>query len=109
MGAPLENPYSWVNLTNVLWVEQPVGTGFSIGKVTATSEEDIAQDFVKFFKNFQKKFGIKNFKIFVTGESYAGRYVPFISAAMLDEKDKEYYDLTGRIAVIPVSRQGLIV
>ena len=109
MGAPLENPYSWVNLTNVLWVEQPVGTGFSIGKVTATSEEDIAQDFVKFFKNFQKKFGIKNFKIFVTGESYAGRYVPFISAAMLDEKDKEYYDLTGRIAVITVSRQGLIL
>jgi len=33
-----------VNLTNVLWVEQPVGTGFSIGEVTATSEEDIAKD-----------------------------------------------------------------
>jgi len=89
------NPYSWVNLSNVLWVEQPVGTGFSIGKVSATSEEDIAQDFVKFFKNFQTKFGIKNFKIFVTGESYAGRYVPYISAAMLDEKNKEYYNLQG--------------
>jgi carboxypeptidase D len=89
------NPYSWVNLTNVLWVEQPVGTGFSIGKVTATSEEDIAQDFIKFFKNFEKKFGIKNYKIYVTGESYAGRYVPFISAAMLDEKNKEYFDLKG--------------
>lgn len=94
-GAPLVNPYSWVNLTNVLWVEQPVGTGFSIGKVTATSEEDIAQDFIKFFKNFEKKFGIKNYKIYVTGESYAGRYVPFISAAMLDEKNKEYFDLKG--------------
>jgi carboxypeptidase D len=89
------NPYSWVNLTNVLWVEQPVGTGFSIGKVTATSEEDIAQDFIKFFKNFEEKFGIKNYKIYVTGESYAGRYVPFISAAMLDEKNKEYFDLKG--------------
>jgi len=42
--APTINPYSWVNLTNVLWVEQPVGTGFSTGKVTATSEEDIAAD-----------------------------------------------------------------
>jgi carboxypeptidase C (cathepsin A) len=35
--------------------------------------------------------GIKNFKIYVTGESYAGRYVPYISAAMLDEKDKEFF------------------
>jgi carboxypeptidase D len=53
-----------------------VGTGFSIGEITATSEEDIAQDFANFFLNFQNLFGIKNFKIYVTGESYAGRYVP---------------------------------
>ena len=51
--APQINPYSWVNLTNVLWVEQPVGTGFSIGKRNTTSEEDLSEDFVKFFKNFE--------------------------------------------------------
>ena len=73
-----------------------MGTGFSIGEVTAKTEEDIAQDFIKFFKNFEKTFGIKNYKIYVTGESYAGRYVPYISAAMLDQKDKEYYDLSGK-------------
>lgn len=76
-------------------VDQPVGTGYSIGTPTATTQEETAQDFVKFFKNFQKTFGIKNFKIYVTGESYAGRYVPYISAAMLDEDDKEYFDLQG--------------
>src|ERR1700760_968099 len=63
----LQNPYSWVNLTNMLWVEYPVGTGFSQGKVTASSEEEIAQDFIGFFKNFQEIFGISNYKIFVTG------------------------------------------
>ncbi|GLI73690.1 hypothetical protein PoHVEF18_001910 [Penicillium ochrochloron] len=99
--APVENPYSWVNLTNVLWVDQPVGTGYSIGTPTATSQEETAQDFVKFFKNFQKTYGIKNFKIYVTGESYAGRYVPYISAAMLDEKDKTYFDLQGALAYDP--------
>ena len=78
-------------------VEQPVGTGFSIGEVTAKTEEEIAQDFVKFFKNFETTFGIKNYKIYVTGESYAGRYVPYISAAMLDQKDTEYYDLSGNL------------
>lgn len=95
LHQPTLNPYSWTNLTNMLWVEQPVGTGFSIGQVTATSQEEIAQDFIKFFKNFQVAFGIKNFKIYVTGESYAGRYVPYISAAMLDAKDKTYYDVQG--------------
>lgn len=78
-------------------VEQPVGTGFSIGEVTATTEEEIAQDFIKFFKNFETTFGIQNFKIYVTGESYAGRYVPYISAAMLDQNDTTYYDLSGKL------------
>lgn len=84
----------------MLWVEQPVGTGFSIGEVTAKTEEEIAEDFIKFFKNFEKTFGIKNYKIYVTGESYAGRYVPYISAAMLDQKDKTYYDLSGKQSCI---------
>lgn len=49
-------------------VEHPIGTGYTIGKPTATSEEEIATDFVGFFKNFQKTFRIKNFKIYITGE-----------------------------------------
>jgi carboxypeptidase D len=29
--VPVPNSFSWSNLTNVVWVEQPVGTGFSTG------------------------------------------------------------------------------
>lgn len=93
--APVENPYSWVNLTNVLWVDQPVGTGFSTGTPTATRQEETAEDFVKFFKNFQELFGIKKFKIYVSGESYAGRYVPYISSAFINQNDTDHYDLHG--------------
>jgi carboxypeptidase D len=82
-------------------VEFPVGTGFSFGNVTATTEEEVAQDFVGFFKNWETIFGIKNFKIFATGESYAGRYVPYVSAAMLDQKDKTYFDMSGAITYDP--------
>lgn len=90
----MQNPYTWANLTNLLFVEQPVGTGFSKGTIKATSEEDIAADFLGFFKNWEDLFGIKNYKIYMTGESYAGRYVPFISAAMLDTNDTEHFNLS---------------
>jgi carboxypeptidase D len=79
----------------MLWVEQPVGTGFAQGEVTAQSIEDIADDFVKFFKNWQDIFGIKNYKVFITGESFAGAYVPYIASAMLDTKNLTYFNVSG--------------
>lgn len=30
-AKPTVNEYSWTNLSSMLWVEQPVGTGFSQG------------------------------------------------------------------------------
>ncbi|KAK3624055.1 hypothetical protein LTR56_021250 [Elasticomyces elasticus] len=99
--APEINPYGWPTLSNILWVEQPVGTGFSIGTPNATNEEDIAADFVKFFKNFETLFGIENYQIYVTGESYAGRYVPYISNAMLEEQDECYFNLSGALMYDP--------
>ena len=98
---PTINPYSWVNLTNMLWVEQPVGTGFSTGTPTATTEEEIAADFVKFFKNFQDIFNITKHKIYVTGESYAGRYVPYIANEMLDQNDTDYFNVSGILVYDP--------
>ena len=98
---PVQNPYAWTNLTNMLWVEQPVGTGYTQGSHSATTQEETAQDFIKFFKNWQDIFGIKNYKIFVTGESYAGRYVPFIGSAMLNAADPTYYNLSGGMIYDP--------
>ncbi|MBE7180467.1 MAG: hypothetical protein INR71_04510 [Terriglobus roseus] len=97
--------YAWSNLTNMLWVEFPIGVGFSQGEVTAKSEEEVAQDFLGFFKNFQKEFGISKFKIYITGESYAGRYVPYVASAMLDANDTEYYDVGGALMYDPVIGQ----
>lgn len=78
-------------------VDQPVGTGFSTGTPTAKSSADVAVQFADWFKEFQKKFGIKNYKIFVTGESYGGRWVPYISAEFLNRADKSTYDLKGSL------------
>jgi carboxypeptidase D len=93
-------------LTAFLRVEYPIGLGFSTGNVTATSEEETAADFLAFFTNFLDIFEITNFKIYVTGESYAGRYVPYVSAAMLDKNDTTHFDLrgVGQIFSLPLYR-----
>ncbi|KAK7727935.1 hypothetical protein SLS53_008033 [Cytospora paraplurivora] len=86
---PVENPYSWHRLTNVVWIEQPVGTGFSPGTPTAQNEEDIAEQFKAFWKNFVDTFDLQNRKVYITGESYAGMYVPYIASSSLFPLDSD--------------------
>lgn len=98
---PVENPYSWHKLTHVLWVEQPIGTGFSQGTVTATSEEDVAAQFKTWFMNFVDTFALQGYKVYFAGESYAGQYVPYIASAFLDANDTTYYDVNGILIYDP--------
>ena len=79
----------------MLWVEQPVGTGFSQGKPTITNEEELAEQFLGFVKNFVDKFGLHRKKIWITGESYAGMYVPYIADAMYKKKDTRNFNVKG--------------
>ncbi|GAW18538.1 hypothetical protein ANO14919_080140 [Xylariales sp. No.14919] len=99
---PIPNPWAWNRLINTVWVEQPVGTGFSRGEVTATSEEDVAEQFIGFWKNFVETFSLQGYKVYIAGESYAGLYCPYIASAMLDANDTTYYDLSGLLIYDPV-------
>ncbi|KAL8956669.1 MAG: hypothetical protein Q9193_005871, partial [Seirophora villosa] len=78
---------------HMVWIEQPVGTGFSQGKPTAVNEDEVAEQFLGFFKNFVDTFALQGRKVFITGESYAGYYVPYIANAMLNANDTTYYDV----------------
>jgi len=89
-------------------VEQPVGTGFSQGTPTATDEKDVAKAFLGFFKNFLDTFGLQDRKIYITGESYAGYYVPYIADAMLNAKDKKYYDVEGIMIYDPSTSSDVV-
>jgi carboxypeptidase D len=70
--APVPNSYSWTNLTNVVWVEQPVGVGFSQGTPNITNEVELGQQFTGFWRNFVETFGMQGYKTYITGESYGG-------------------------------------
>lgn len=80
------NPYSWSNAANVLYVDQPLGTGFSTGSRLDTNETQIAADFYTFLQEFLGTFPqFKGRDFYITGESYAGHYIPAISANILKQ------------------------
>ncbi|KAI0269343.1 Alpha/Beta hydrolase protein [Gloeopeniophorella convolvens] len=69
-AAPTQNEWSWTNLSSILYVEQPVGVGFSQGRATIRNESDAAEQVVGFLQQFLEIFReLKGKKFYVTGES----------------------------------------
>ncbi|XP_064477222.1 lysosomal protective protein-like [Ornithodoros turicata] len=85
------NPFSWNKVANVLFVESPAGVGFSydpskpIDYGYQTSDDQTADDNYLSILDFFRKF--PNFlenELYVTGQSYAGVYVPMLVQRILD-------------------------
>lgn len=79
------NPYAWTQSANMLYLESPKGVGFSYCEgVTnsagcVNSDESTAQDAYEFLVNFFNSFPeYKKNKFYITGESYAGIYIPML-------------------------------
>ncbi|KAF9025745.1 alpha/beta-hydrolase [Hymenopellis radicata] len=73
------NPFSWNNISNMIYIDQPIGTGFSFGHDTVNSTQAAAPfvwtAFQILFESGQfSKFESREF-IFAT-ESYGGHYGP---------------------------------
>ncbi|KAH9849948.1 alpha/beta-hydrolase [Lenzites betulinus] len=83
-GALSPNNYSWDSLADYIWIDQPVGTGFSTTDSDGyvLDEEQVGSDFMGFLENLVKVFpSLKNRPLHLTGESYAGTYIPYIMKA----------------------------
>lgn len=78
-----------------------MGTGFSQGTPTATSDEDVAAQFLGFFKNFIDTFAMQGYTVYIAGESYAGYYVPYIADAMFNANDTDYYNISSILIYDP--------
>ena len=77
---PFRNPYSWTNLTNMIWVDHPPGTGFSRGATKNQSMPELAEDFFGFLENLYKEFPkLKGKKLWIMGESWAGKPIPWMA------------------------------
>lgn len=82
------NEWAWTHATNLLFIEQPAGVGFSWGP-TVHDEAELSQDFYNFLQNFFRTFpDMGSKKLFIFGESYAGYYVPSIAHKIYSENVK---------------------
>ena len=73
--------HAWTNHYHMLYIDQPVGTGFSfsesaeyIGTQTQVGEH-LYEALVQFYKIFSE---LQNHDLYIAGQSYAGKYVPAI-------------------------------
>ncbi|ERL86633.1 venom serine carboxypeptidase [Dendroctonus ponderosae] len=76
-----ERPFSWTENHHVIYIDNPVGTGFSFTSGGyAQNETKVGQDLygalLQFFTLFPQ---LQGNDFFVSGESYGGKYVPAIA------------------------------
>ncbi|KAG0688195.1 Cell death protease, partial [Pichia californica] len=80
----------WFNVADLIFIDQPIGTGFSIKMSNDEFESgllDSSNHLIKFIDNYFNIF-TENYNkydsIIIAGESYAGQYIPHLARLMKD-------------------------
>ncbi|KAL5677676.1 hypothetical protein ACJX0J_013807, partial [Zea mays] len=82
------NTNAWNNLANVIFLESPAGVGFSYSNTTSdydlSGDQRTADDAYLFLVNWLERFPeYKSRPFYISGESYAGHYIPQLAATVL--------------------------
>ncbi|KAL3812246.1 hypothetical protein ACJIZ3_013514 [Penstemon smallii] len=91
------NQHSWNKEANLLFLESPIGVGFSYtntsSDLTKINDGFVAEDSYNFLVNWLKRFPqFKNHEFYISGESYAGHYVPQLAELVYERnKNKKKY------------------
>ena len=86
------NEHGWDVVSNLIYVDQPIGTGFSYStdpRDDVHDEKRVAEDMLQFLTEFSDAHPeLKGRDFFITGESYAGHYVPAVSYAVFEAQKR---------------------
>ncbi|KAJ6788445.1 hypothetical protein PWT90_06555 [Aphanocladium album] len=86
---PVRNDYAWNNNASVIFLDQPVNTGFSYSSknvgTSVASAKDIYSLLTFFFKQYPQ-YAQQDFHI--SGESYAGHYIPVTANEILSHANR---------------------
>ncbi|XP_011627623.1 serine carboxypeptidase-like 7 isoform X1 [Amborella trichopoda] len=104
------NPYSWTKVANVIYVDSPIGTGFSYSKSPpdyATSDSKTVKDLHKFLTNWFIEYPefLSN-PLYIAGDSYSGITVPVLTSEIANGIDSGYrpvFNLKGYLVGNPVT------
>lgn len=83
------NRFSWNRVANLLFLEAPVGVGFSYSNKTedlsSLGDQVTANDSHSFLMGWFKRFpSFRSHDFYIAGESYAGHYVPQLAEVIYD-------------------------
>ncbi|GMH20353.1 hypothetical protein Nepgr_022194 [Nepenthes gracilis] len=96
------NKFSWNSAANLLFLETPAGVGFSYTNKSSdfldTGDRRTARDSLEFLIRWMDRFPrYKHRALYLTGESYAGHYVPQLAREIIsyNAKSREPLNLKG--------------
>ncbi|KAJ8748829.1 hypothetical protein K2173_011387 [Erythroxylum novogranatense] len=88
-----KNKFAWNYAANVLFLESPAGVGFSYSNRSSdydkSGDKQTAEDNYVFLRNWLERFPeYKDREFYISGESYAGHYVPQLAYTVLYHNKK---------------------
>lgn len=84
-GKVTYNDGSWHRAGDIVFVDQPAGTGFSYSDAFVSDLHGVLQHFLRFLDKYFELFpDERGNEVFIAGESYAGQYIPYIARGILD-------------------------
>ena len=92
------NPFSWNTNSNLLFIEQPAGVGFTKTDDPnyTWNDDDTAEHLMSAIKDFLASFEeLKQRPFYVSGESYAGVYIPFLTTHILKDTSEDKINIKG--------------
>ena len=119
-GRTRWNPHAWSSNSTVVFLDQPVGVGFSYASWKNTSRPGsppsrifdtpgAARDvsaFLHLLSLHQGRSGMSR-KFHMAGESYAGRYLPLFASQLL--RDNEHYERFPEHGLRPVPLESILI
>ncbi|KAK9074313.1 hypothetical protein SSX86_006911 [Deinandra increscens subsp. villosa] len=105
------NPYSWTKTTNIIFIDLPVGTGFSYAKTWDHSSPNNDSLAVTHAYEFIKKWlmdhpSFVDNPLYITGISYMGLIVPRVVSKIYDDKEQRVrpeLNIKGFLIVSPLT------
>ncbi|CCC71897.1 hypothetical protein NCAS_0I02290 [Naumovozyma castellii] len=92
---PIHNLYSWNNNASIIFLEQPLGVGFSYGDDKVSSTKMAGKDAYIFLELFFEAFpNLRSNDFHIAGESYAGHYIPQIAHEIVIANPDRTFNLT---------------